>query len=43
MPGLWIQIRIGSGFNDFVDPDPDPWARKMKKKMRFLLTFQTLL
>jgi hypothetical protein len=21
LPGLWIQI--GSGFNDFVDPDPD--------------------
>jgi hypothetical protein len=20
--GLWIQIRIGSGFSDFVDPDP---------------------
>jgi hypothetical protein len=25
-PGLWIRIRIriGSGFNDFVDPDTDP-------------------
>jgi hypothetical protein len=21
-PGLWIRIRIGSGFSDFVDPDP---------------------
>jgi hypothetical protein len=21
--GLWIRIRIGSGFRDFVDPDPD--------------------
>jgi hypothetical protein len=21
-PGLWIRIRIGSGFNDFVVPDP---------------------
>jgi hypothetical protein len=20
--GLWIRIRIGSGFSDFVDPDP---------------------
>jgi hypothetical protein len=20
--GLWIRIRIGSGFGDFVDPDP---------------------
>jgi hypothetical protein len=23
---LWIRIRIGSGFSDFVDPDPD-WIR----------------
>jgi hypothetical protein len=21
-PGLWIRIRIGSGFSDFVNPDP---------------------
>jgi hypothetical protein len=21
-PGLWIRIRIGSVFRDFVDPDP---------------------
>jgi hypothetical protein len=21
-PRLWIRIRIGSGFSDFVDPDP---------------------
>jgi hypothetical protein len=21
-PGLWIRIRIGSGFKDFVDPVP---------------------
>jgi hypothetical protein len=21
-PGLWIRIRIGYGFSDFVDPDP---------------------
>jgi hypothetical protein len=40
--GLWI--RIGSGFNDFVDfLDLDPWARKMKKKMHFSLTFKTFL
>jgi hypothetical protein len=38
-PGLWIKIRIGSGFSDFVDPDPDPYwesgsgsrGKKMKK------------
>jgi hypothetical protein len=24
-PGLWIRIRIGSGFSDIVDPDPDPY------------------
>jgi hypothetical protein len=29
----------GSGINDFVDPDP--WTRKMKKKMHFSLTFKT--
>jgi hypothetical protein len=23
--GLWIRIRIGSGFRDFVDLDPDPY------------------
>jgi hypothetical protein len=23
--GLWIRIRIGSGFRDFVEPDPDPY------------------
>jgi hypothetical protein len=22
LAGLWIRIRIGSGFRDFVDPDP---------------------
>jgi hypothetical protein len=21
VPGLWIRIQIGSGFNDFVDPE----------------------
>jgi hypothetical protein len=32
LPGLWIRIRIGSEFNDFVDPDwirnPDPGVGK---------------
>jgi hypothetical protein len=28
--GLWIRIR---------NPDPDPWARKMEKKLHFSLTF----
>jgi hypothetical protein len=27
----------GSGFNDFVDPDP--WARKMNKKIALILNF----
>jgi hypothetical protein len=38
--GLWIWIRIGSGFSDFVDPDPY-WesgsgsrGKKMKKFQR---------
>jgi hypothetical protein len=26
--GLWIRIRIGSGFRPFVDPDPG--ARKLR-------------
>jgi hypothetical protein len=26
--GLWIRIRIGSGFRDFLDPDPG--ARKLR-------------
>jgi hypothetical protein len=44
LTGLWIRIRIGSGFNDFVDPDSESGsmghlARKMKKKMHFSLTF----
>jgi hypothetical protein len=34
-PGLWIRIRIGSGFIDFVDPDPywesGSWGKKFKK------------
>jgi hypothetical protein len=37
-PGLWI--RIGSGFREFVDPDPDPGARKLRNfsgKMHFLV------
>jgi hypothetical protein len=32
--GLWIRIRIGSGFRDFVDPDPDPGARKLRNFSR---------
>jgi hypothetical protein len=28
----WIHIRIGSGFRDFVDPDPYPGARKLRKE-----------
>jgi hypothetical protein len=42
--GLWIRIRIriGSKFRDFVDPDPDPGARKLRNfsgKMQFLVIF----
>jgi hypothetical protein len=38
---MWIRIRIGSRFNDFVDPDPD-WesgsrGKKMKKNKYFLV------
>jgi hypothetical protein len=38
-PGLWtrIRIRIGSGFSDFVDPDPYWESGSRGKKMR---TFQ---
>jgi hypothetical protein len=34
--GLWIRIRIGSGFRDFVDPDPY-WesGSKGKKTKKF--------
>jgi hypothetical protein len=31
-PGLWIRIRIGSGFNDFVDPDSESGSGSMSKK-----------
>jgi hypothetical protein len=31
-PGLWIRFYIGSGFNDFLDPDP---GGKKKKKVFF--------
>jgi hypothetical protein len=48
--GLWIRIRIGSGFSDFVDPDPY-WefgsgsrGKKIEKlqwkKIPFLVMFQ---
>jgi hypothetical protein len=43
-PGLWIRIRIGSGFSDFVDPDPG--ARKLRNisvKMHFLVIFKKIL
>jgi hypothetical protein len=38
VPGLWIRIRIGSGFSDFLDPDPY-WesgsrGKKIKKFQR---------
>jgi hypothetical protein len=42
-PWLWIRIRIGSGFSDFVDPDLDPGARKLRNisvKMHFLVIFK---
>jgi hypothetical protein len=42
--GLWI--RIGYGFNDFVDPDPDSKSgsafmgkKNEEKNMHFSLTF----
>jgi hypothetical protein len=45
LAGLLIRIRIGSGFNDFVDPDPD-WesgsriqGQKMKKNKYFFVDF----
>jgi hypothetical protein len=44
---LWIRIRIGSGFNDLEDPDPDSESGSMGKeneeKMHFSLTFKTFL
>jgi hypothetical protein len=33
-PGLWIRIRIGSGFRDFVDPDPYWESGSRGKKIR---------
>jgi hypothetical protein len=30
--GLWIRIRIGSGINDFVDPDSESGSGSMGKK-----------
>jgi hypothetical protein len=40
-PGLWIRIRIGYGFKDFVDPDLDPhWESGSRiKKMKKIRTF----
>jgi hypothetical protein len=43
--GLWIRIRIASGFNDFVDRDPDlesgfgSKGKKIKIKIHFLVDF----
>jgi hypothetical protein len=31
IPVLWIRNQIGSGFNDFVDADPDPGERQRCK------------
>jgi hypothetical protein len=39
--GLWIRIRIGSGFRDFVDPDPDPGARNVSGKNALFSYFLT--
>jgi hypothetical protein len=37
-PGLWIRIRIGSGFSDFVDPDPEAQQlRNFSGKMHLLV------
>jgi hypothetical protein len=38
--GLWIRIRIGSGFNDFVDPDSESGSKgkKNEEKNAFFLT-----
>jgi hypothetical protein len=42
-------LEQGCGSGSGLDPDsmtcvdPDPWARKMKKKMHFSLTFLTFL
>jgi hypothetical protein len=40
---LWIRIRIGSGFNDFLDPDSESGSGSMDKKneekTHFSLTF----
>jgi hypothetical protein len=32
--GLWIRIRIGSRFSDFVDPDPYPRSGSRGKKIK---------
>jgi hypothetical protein len=32
--GLWIRIRIGSGFNDFVDPNWESGSGSRDKKMK---------
>jgi hypothetical protein len=43
LPGLWIRIRIGSKFSEFVDPDPvfesgsGSRGNKLKYKIYFLV------
>jgi hypothetical protein len=40
IPGLWILIRIGYGFNDIVDLDPgSEFQRQMKQKLEFFILF----
>jgi hypothetical protein len=39
--GLWIRIRIGYGFNDFVDPDSEAGSmgKKNEEKNALFLNF----
>jgi hypothetical protein len=37
--GLWIRIRIGSGFSDFVDPDPY-WESRSGSRGKKMKKFQ---
>jgi hypothetical protein len=39
--GLWIRIRIGSGFRDFVDPDPVIFKKKYNYFMKKILMNNT--
>jgi hypothetical protein len=38
-PGLWIRIRGGAGFNDFVDPDPY-WESGSESRGKKIKKFQ---